>query len=78
MRAAIDAIRFRDMTASPPVPSRRLTCARCGAGFECGLGGDCWCAAEPYRLPLDAGKAEDCMCPACLKLAAEAAVESRQ
>jgi len=31
-------------------PARKLICARCGAAFDCGLGGDCWCAAEPVRL----------------------------
>jgi hypothetical protein len=55
--------------------TRRLACARCGTQFECGLGGDCWCAAEPYRLPMPADAAEDCLCPACLKAAATA--ESR-
>ena len=55
-------------TANPP---RRLACARCGTTFECGLGGDCWCAAEPYQLPLTAaGEIEDCLCPACLRQAA--------
>jgi hypothetical protein len=53
--------------------ARRLACGRCGQMFDCTLGGDCWCAAEPVRLPLpDAGG--DCLCPACLRaLAAEAA-----
>ena len=55
-------------------PTRRLACARCGAEFECGHGGECWCTAEPYRLALtDAGAAEDCLCPACLRKAAAAA-----
>jgi len=53
---------------------RRLACARCGSVFECGAGtGDCWCAAEPYRLPLTrAGEIEDCLCPECLRRAASA------
>ncbi|MBX9777592.1 MAG: hypothetical protein K2Y71_24700 [Xanthobacteraceae bacterium] len=51
---------------------RRLACARCGAAFDCRLGGGCWCAAEPYRLPMPAADAEDCLCPACLKAAAAA------
>ena len=52
-------------------PSRTLACARCGSVFECQLAGDCWCAAEPYRLPLTTeGAAEDCLCPACLRQAA--------
>ena len=57
----------------PPtaIPPRKLACARCGAVFECAFAGGCWCADEPYRLPLtDAGAAEDCLCPACLRQAA--------
>ncbi|MSO67440.1 MAG: hypothetical protein EXR03_09250 [Pseudolabrys sp.] len=53
---------------------RKLACARCGAAFECGLGGECWCAAEPYRLPVTDAAAEDCLCPACLRKAAALAV----
>ncbi|MGC1464101.1 MAG: cysteine-rich CWC family protein [Pseudolabrys sp.] len=51
---------------------RRLTCAQCGTAFDCGLGGECWCAAEPYRLPLPDTTAEDCLCPACLRARAAA------
>jgi len=60
------------MTQPPPSTNRRLACARCGTAFECGANtGACWCAAEPYRLPLTAaGVAEDCLCPACLRQAA--------
>ena len=47
--------------------TRRLTCARCGAAFDCSLGGGCWCADEPYRLPMPETAAEDCLCPACLR-----------
>jgi len=47
---------------------RRLTCGRCGSAFDCAPGGDCWCAAEPVRLPLPAaGSTDDCLCPACLR-----------
>jgi hypothetical protein len=51
---------------------RRVTCARCGAAFTCGLGGECWCAAEPYRfqMPKDG---EDCLCQNCLAAAARVA-----
>jgi hypothetical protein len=58
------------MTALP----RRLACARCGTTFECGsTAGQCWCAAEDFRLPMPA-EGEDCLCPACLrKMAAQAA-----
>jgi Cysteine-rich CWC len=56
------------------VPSRELLCARCGTAFQCGLGGDCWCAAEPVRAPMPApGSGEDCLCPACLRAAAAGA-----
>jgi len=48
---------------------RRLCCERCGREFDCGLGGDCWCAAEPYRLPMPEDGA-DCLCPDCLRTAA--------
>lgn len=58
------------MTAPLPDTSRRLACARCGAEFECAVGGACWCAAEPYRLPMTDAAAEDCLCPACLRQAA--------
>jgi hypothetical protein len=61
------------MTETAP-SSRQLACARCGKEFECGLAGDCWCAAEPYRLPLTrAGEIEDCLCPDCLRQAAATA-----
>ena len=48
--------------------TRRLTCARCGTGFDCKRGGCCWCAVESYRLPMpESVAAEDCICPACLR-----------
>jgi hypothetical protein len=57
------------MTApTTPLLPRRLACARCGAPFECG-GVNCWCATEPYRLPMPEDAAEDCLCPACLRKA---------
>jgi len=52
--------------------TRRLACARCGTGFDCRLGGGCWCAAEPTRLPMPDSAAEDCLCPACLRAKAAA------
>jgi len=58
---------MQPQTATGP---RKLACARCGAQFECALDGDCWCAAEPYRLPMTNAAAEDCLCPACLRKAA--------
>jgi hypothetical protein len=77
--ARTDRNRVRAMTAPLPDTSpRNLVCARCGGAFECAVGGQCWCAAEPYRLPLtDAGAAEDCLCPACLRRAAVKAESGR-
>jgi hypothetical protein len=63
------------MTAPLPNSPRRLACARCGVAFECAQGGDCWCAAEPYRLAMT--DAEDCLCPACVRKAAAAAENQR-
>jgi len=76
-RAFATRHRIPTMSEPPPSSSRRLVCARCGTAFECKPGGDCWCAAEPYRLPLSAaGAAEDCLCPACLRQAAAAPATS--
>jgi len=61
-----------DLMQTDSPARRRLACARCGVTFDCSLGGDCWCAGEPYRLPMpDEGK-QDCLCPACLRAAAAA------
>jgi hypothetical protein len=67
------------MTAQTPAASpRRLACARCGAIFDCGLGADCWCAREPYRLPMTKAWIEDCLCPDCLRKRAAALGESHR
>jgi hypothetical protein len=58
------------MQPQTAIPPRKLACARCGTAFECRLGGGCWCAAEPYRLPMTTAAIEDCLCPACLRKAA--------
>jgi hypothetical protein len=58
---------MQPQTSSPP---RKLACKRCGTTFECDLNGGCWCAAEPYRLPMTKAAIEDCLCPACLRKAA--------
>ncbi len=52
---------------------RSLTCARCGAAFECGSTADTFsCAAEDFRLPMPpAASTEDCLCADCLRKAAE-------
>ncbi len=52
--------------------SRRLSCARCGVNFDCQGGEACWCAAEPFRLPMPEAAAEDCLCPTCLRAMARA------
>jgi len=57
--------------------SRRLACVRCNAVFECGLSADCWCAAEPYQLPMTRAWLEDCLCPSCVRNAA-ALADSRR
>ena len=60
-----------------PTP-RRIDCARCGAAFDCGLSADCWCATEPYRMPMTKAAIEDCLCPGCLRKAADALAKSRR
>ena len=55
------------------LPSRRLACARCGTAFECGVGGrdgGCWCMDETVRMPIPESGSEDCLCPACFRMAA--------
>ncbi|MEA2878707.1 MAG: hypothetical protein QOF14_3903 [Hyphomicrobiales bacterium] len=58
-------------SAGPAREPRRLSCARCGTAFECGVGtGHCWCAEEDFRLPMPADSGEDCLCQGCLRKAA--------
>ncbi len=59
--------------------TRRHTCERCGAEFDCGAGGEdggCWCAALPFRMPMPEPGAKipyaDCLCRTCLEAVAEA------
>jgi hypothetical protein len=68
------------MTSPMPSTSRRLACGRCGTAFECSLAGECWCDAEPYRLPMPKAEpgAEDCLCPACLRKAAAEQIRPTQ
>jgi hypothetical protein len=56
---------------------RRLACARCGTPFDCANDGSCWCAAEPYRLPM-VKTSEDCLCADCLRKAAETLAAGRR
>jgi hypothetical protein len=55
------------MTNRKESTSRQLSCARCGSGFACSLSGECWCAAEPFRLPMPAHDGGDCLCPDCMR-----------
>jgi hypothetical protein len=72
---AFNAVRAQArQVISAEASPRRLSCARCGTAFDCGLGGDCWCAAELFQLTAAASTDEDCLCPACLRQAAEALV----
>jgi len=62
------------------LPQRRLTCAGCGTPFDCGTGGKnggaCWCMDEAVRVPMPAADSADCLCPACLHAALQAAARS--
>jgi len=50
---------------------RRVVCARCGTSFGCGVdAAHCWCADESYRMPMPDSAAADCLCPTCLRNAA--------
>ena len=56
-----------------PATAGRVACARCGAELDCNPAGECWCKAEPVRLPMPSlGSSETCLCPACLRAAARA------
>jgi len=56
-----------------------MSCQRCGQEFGCSREDidRCWCAAEPYRLPMklppEAGGFSGCLCPSCLRAVAEPA-----
>ncbi len=66
----LSAKKASSVSEPPSASSRRLACGRCGSEFDCGLSGECWCAAEPYRMPMTKAALEDCLCPACLRRAA--------
>jgi len=55
-----------DRAAGP----QRIVCVRCEAAFGCDPAGDCWCRHEDVRLPMPAA-GERCLCPDCLRAAAE-------
>jgi hypothetical protein len=52
--------------------AQSLTCTRCGAGFDCDPGGDCWCMHLDVRLPMPVAQ-QDCICADCLRAAAREA-----
>jgi hypothetical protein len=56
--------------------SRQIVCSRCGSEFTCALSGPCWCAEETFRLPIPTD-GEDCLCPDCLRKAAEVGTTTR-
>jgi len=61
-----------DTQARDKPAARTKTCTHCGTVFDCSTSSGCWCAKEPYRLPMPApGSTDDRMCPPCLR--AEAA-----
>ncbi len=54
-----------------PLMAEEKHCSCCGEKFECGSGGKnggCWCQDLPNLMPLSLNS-DDCLCPACLKLA---------
>ncbi|MGA8319661.1 MAG: cysteine-rich CWC family protein [Xanthobacteraceae bacterium] len=63
---------------------RRLICESCGQEFGCRRDNisECWCNAEPYRLPMPVAgaqaSADDCLCPACLRAARETVDAARR
>jgi len=57
------------MSALPTAMTVR--CSQCGVAFGCDPLGDCWCKEESYRLPMPVSDAESCLCPKCLREAAE-------
>ena len=62
-----------DLRMRVPEALHPVSCARCGTVFDCMPGGNCWCAAEPVRLPMPAsGSLAGCLCRSCLRLASAA------
>lgn len=55
------------------IGEKRINCGRCGQEFGCSRDriADCWCNAEPYRLPIPVpgtpGDFSGCLCPNCLR-----------
>ena len=70
-----DAFRSVEIPQSPRSSRRMKTCGKCGASFECKMGG-CWCDDFPPLKPSIAPGA-DCLCPACLAKAVERETAAR-
>jgi len=54
------------------------TCEHCRQTFECG-GYQCWCGKvgiTEQQMDWIAARFQDCLCPACLKLVSEGALEA--
>ena len=47
-----------------------IRCQKCGTEFGCDPLGACWCKDETYRVPMPASPADSCLCPTCLRDAA--------
>jgi hypothetical protein len=52
-----------------------IRCVRCGAEFGCDPAGACWCKEEAFRLPMPSTTAQSCLCPKCLREAAQEAAQ---
>ncbi len=70
------------MMAANAAPDQKAPdiCARCGAGFGCGmLAGKerCWCMDMPVLDPLPK-EYEGCLCPACLKVQLSESAQRKQ
>jgi hypothetical protein len=74
LNSSQDAARFMTNRLEIP-PSRRLACAGCGTEFTCALSGSCWCADESFRVPMPSD-GSDCLCPDCLRKAANQAASA--
>ena len=57
--------------------SREVICSACGTMFGCNPDGPCWCAEETLRLPMPQDGTADCLCPACLRRAAQGQAADR-
>ena len=56
---------------TPAPTAATIRCSKCDASFGCEPQGDCWCKDESFRLPMPTSNAESCLCPRCLREAAE-------